>query len=510
MPVASSIKIKFSKATVVDNRGSSVDQVPANSWKLAVGHFEGYMAPVIVHPRPSSETAAHARHRNAYPGQPYAVPIVVQGGAWPFYYELLEGPPGASIGNQLLKVGDKLLALDDYGILNIRNPVEGTYSINIRVTDQNNVVKTIAWSLVVGTPAWLALDKNAGVNGSGTLESPYNTEASLEGKSTKCVLVREGTINASAFAAGLNGFPRVWVPYGDEQVNWKVAAIYCNSTTDLWLSDINLVLDTDGADDQQWFLFDTSSRVTFFRNKFNGANLENTNVTPSNSAILFWADQHAALDSPDNSFYTVIYGNEFKDIRDRDLLLGYSQQYKVIEANKIINYQEGVHSLSHGFYEKTNCDHVTHRRNTSLNSTNTAKLIRWDAYEGNFPMDNFEACYNSYRFAGDADFPLTVGYEQTDFGMHRYIYRNTLFSELTGAIGLTNTLNNAGNKVTISNNVLVTPVTTNHGIELDSYNGQFTDTGNISGIPSGNLVDSNNNLVIRKTPNLGTAGAEVK
>src|SRR6188508_355199 len=137
MPVASSIKIKFSKATVVDNRGSSVDQLPANSWKLAVGHSEGYMTPVIVHPRPDSETGAYARHRNAYPGQPYAVPIVVQGGAWPFYYELLEGPPGSSIGNQLLKVGDKLLPLDDYGILNIRNPVEGTYSISIRVTDQN-------------------------------------------------------------------------------------------------------------------------------------------------------------------------------------------------------------------------------------------------------------------------------------------------------------------------------------------------------------------------------------
>lgn len=479
------------------------------SWQLSAGHFEGYLSPIITFPRPDSETGANARHRNCYTGQSYRIPVIQQGGAWPFYYELTTSPTGATIGNQLTVSGDKLVAGSDYGVITCPSLPAGTHSFTVRVTDQNLVVNTVSWTVVVGTSNWVVLDKSAGTNGSGTLASPFNVESSLSGQSSKCVLIRAGTIDSNAFSAGLNSFPRTWVPYSSEIVNWKVANVYCNSTHDLWLGGINIVLDSSGSAAQQWFLFDTSNRVTFFENLFNGANLENTNGAPSNSAVLFWANQHVALGNISNSFYSNIIGNEFRDLRDRDLVLGYSQQYKTIENNKLTNYQVGAHTLSHGFYEKTNCSSVTHRRNYSTSTTNTAKMSRWDAYAGDFPMDYFEASHNSYRFNGTIDYPITVGYETTDFGTHRYIYRNNFYSASTGCIGLTNTTN-SGNLVTISRNVMMSPVTSNNSIVLDNYNGQYTNTNNVAGNLASGLLDSSNNLVSRLTPNLGTAGAEVK
>lgn len=478
------------------------------SWQLAAGHFESYLSPIIVHPRPNSETGTNARHRNGYTGQAYRVPVVQQGGAWPFYYEIISAPAGVTIGSELAISGDKLVAGADYGIVNWPSPTAGTHTINIRVTDQNLTVNTISWTVVVGTSNWVVLDKSAGTNGSGTLASPYNTESSLSGQSSKCVLVRAGTIDSNALSS-LNGFPRTWVPYNGETVNWKVSGVYGNSVNDFWLSGINIILDSSGSATQKWFWFEQSSRTTFFENLFNGANLDNTNSVPDNSSVLFWQYQSAGLNGVENSLYNVTHSNEFKDIRDRDLILSYSQRYTVNENNKLNNYQTGVNGLAHGFYSKIDAANLTLRRNYSSGTTNTAKLFRWDSYTGTYPVNNNEASHNSYRYYGTQDYAFTLGYEDSDFGTNRFIYRNNVYSNTAAWIGLMNTINNS-NSTTVKNNIAMSPVTANNGIYLDSYNGQLVNSGNINGNLASGILDASNNLVSRATPNLGTAGAEIK
>ena len=67
------------------------------AWILAFGHYVSTlitsMPPVIIYPRPHAETTVNAYCKNAYPGQRWEIPIVVQGGAWPFKYELIEFSP---------------------------------------------------------------------------------------------------------------------------------------------------------------------------------------------------------------------------------------------------------------------------------------------------------------------------------------------------------------------------------------------------------------------------------
>lgn len=73
--------------------------VEAQEWKLPDGNFILAKMPMhIVYPRADSETGAFVRHKFAHPNLRYEIPIGVQGGAWPFKYELLQAPNGATIG----------------------------------------------------------------------------------------------------------------------------------------------------------------------------------------------------------------------------------------------------------------------------------------------------------------------------------------------------------------------------------------------------------------------------
>src|SRR4051812_34834353 len=136
---------------------------------LPAGHSEGYLAPVITYPRPDSETAATARHRINYPGQPYRIPVAVAFGAWPFRYELLTAPTGMTIGSQLQSSGGELVAGPDYGVITWAQPTAGSHSVSVKVTDQTSVVQTVSFTLSVSASGWVFLNPAAATNGSGTL-----------------------------------------------------------------------------------------------------------------------------------------------------------------------------------------------------------------------------------------------------------------------------------------------------------------------------------------------------
>src|SRR5690606_1338391 len=86
----------------LDGGRSETDGGPGDAgvepvWQLAEGHYEGYFPLHVIYPRPDDETQSYARHRHAYPGVRYEIPIGVQFGKWPYRYELIEGPEGARV-----------------------------------------------------------------------------------------------------------------------------------------------------------------------------------------------------------------------------------------------------------------------------------------------------------------------------------------------------------------------------------------------------------------------------
>jgi len=167
----------YYRAVVTDTTGNSATTPnvsattqAAASFQLAVGNFvPAKMAPVLVHPRPDNETNTWARHRKAYPAVPYSIPIGVQGGAWPFKYELTGTvPTGMTVGSVY---GDA-----DYGVVKWPSPTTGTHTLTATVTDQVGTVTNVAWELVVGTAGHIFVDSVSGSDlNDGAIGTPFAT-----------------------------------------------------------------------------------------------------------------------------------------------------------------------------------------------------------------------------------------------------------------------------------------------------------------------------------------------
>ncbi len=125
----------------------------------------------VVLPRPDSETSSLAYHRNAHVGLRYELPIVVQGGSWPFVYELLSAPAGAQLG--------RLHGDANYGIVRWTPSANGPFSFLVRVRDQDNNTVDIAWSGTVSSTWARFVDATNGndASGNGTLAAPWRTLA---------------------------------------------------------------------------------------------------------------------------------------------------------------------------------------------------------------------------------------------------------------------------------------------------------------------------------------------
>jgi len=125
------------------------------------------MPPVIIFPRPDSETASWERHRKTYTGALYEFKVGIQGGAYPGTFELTGSPPaGMTIGEIY---GDA-----DYGKIIWASPTTGTHTIAFKYTDQDLTEVTRTYELVVSTTGFVFLDSVGGNDstGDGSIGTP--------------------------------------------------------------------------------------------------------------------------------------------------------------------------------------------------------------------------------------------------------------------------------------------------------------------------------------------------
>lgn len=299
--------------------GSRVDVVGgANDWQLASGHFvPAKMSPQIIYPRPDAETASYARHRNLYPSLAYRIPVVVQGGAWPFKYELTGNTtlPSASIGGTLTVSGDVQIVGSDYGMIYGTAPASGgPYTVEVKVTDQDGAQVTRSWSVTIGTSAFVFYDStDTGSLNTGTIDEPFNDMASLAGTSysttvngQKIVYMRAGTHALGGFSDSTSGGaarantyyvqtnarkPVAFLAYPGEAVTLSFASnsFEVNGSDDWFFGGIEF----DGNPDRsaephfshQVQAYGTADRIAFFECAFTNYSLyglpSNTSSNPS-------------------------------------------------------------------------------------------------------------------------------------------------------------------------------------------------------------------------------------
>ncbi|MEC7526207.1 MAG: hypothetical protein VYE22_40370 [Myxococcota bacterium] len=162
------------------------------SWLLPEGHYEGHFPLHVIYPRPDEQTRAYARHRHAYPGVLYEIPIGVQFGKWPYRYELLEGPAGARVVRETLQWNgvDAFEVPEGYGVVAWDVPPDGApgpHAFTVRVYDQDHGREgdsyvDVTWTTTVGTEQFVFLDPLGGddATADGTIDAPFREIATLQ------------------------------------------------------------------------------------------------------------------------------------------------------------------------------------------------------------------------------------------------------------------------------------------------------------------------------------------
>ncbi len=311
------------------------------SWQLPAGHYVTAKMPMtLVHPRP--EAAAWAYSRNAHPGIRWEIPIVVQGGAWPFRFTLDDngGADGLAIGSELARrLADGFIVHErtpDYGLLHWDNPQPGDYPIHLHVDDQDGQRLDLQITLKVGTEGWVFVDADNGddLNGSGTVDSPFRTIQRIHDGGTAFtdhrvylsgVVPMDGNHSGGDLAINRGDFrhtPAVWVgkPGADAVLEAYEGRISLTAP-DFYLANLEHRHHIDFFQDHGNYIhmitaWGNTARVTLHDVNFSRFHGNPINADLGNSSIIMFTDQgnprnHVAIVnntlSGDNGIFTSTY-----------------------------------------------------------------------------------------------------------------------------------------------------------------------------------------------------------
>jgi hypothetical protein len=458
-------------------------------WQLPPGHFEPAKLPLEII-APASDIGEQSRYSKAYPGLEYRVPVVVLGGAWPFRYELVEGPSGMSIG--------ETHGTSSYGILSWPSPSAGSVDVSVKVTDQAGATSTVEWTIEVTEDGFLFLDA---VNGSdanpGTLSAPkksvvgwYGTDKYDDSHAGEHVYYRAGTYRTDeapiedGVRIALQGAlkPVVHLAYPGEQVVLDVRnahVTFYGGNSDVYFQGLTIAHAFDANAFKGLAIESNTDRVVIFENVFEKA----TNLAPigSNGTVIF------AGNAGSFGEHWAIVHNDFQDLSNGGAVEIYSVRDSVFEGNTL------SHNAGGGLYLKNSGVRWSVRNNVG-HEDNSNFLLRSDAYNGLGSEHDVEVCWNNYTSSGTG---WELGYEAQDYGTH-WMYRNTW------QVGHHRILNATAGQVFVTRDVVQHDGQHEDGIELDSTSLVPTVEDQLGG--TSGLVDSAGNLTGAHQASLGTHG----
>lgn len=419
---------------------TAVDDVPVvtGDWKLPPGHFVPAKMPMrLVYPRPDNETASWARHRKAYPGLEYRIPVAIQGGAYPFRFQVISGPEGMAIGSTVWD--------PDYGILTW-TPAEssGIYTVKVLVTDQEYNEVTVEFDVRVTTDGFIFLDPNVATSGTGTIDSPLKTFDDLHlgtrhdrTYSGKILYLRGGTHQLTGpedsngnFRISGDNKPLVWLGYPGETVAVDATRAVINMLdsgggNDAFFGGFGLHNSRPDVANSRFFFFGGSNgqRATFFELDFRNL-VRGTAGNDNPGAIVKFAGSYAEN-------FTVI-NSSIQDYRAPMVGSMYQTRYAVIEGNRLGS--SAIGSTHEGIFPKANSDFWSIRRNVSTDqqSFGTAAIHQ---LMGGVDSQRMEIAYNLIVTI-DPSRGTAVRYNWSSgprgYQSTTWVYRNTLLGRLRG------------------------------------------------------------------------------
>lgn len=469
----------------------------------------------FVNTHADANCQARAWHRNSYPGVPWDHMLGVHGGKFPYYVEILDGPSGLTVGDNLTLVGDVYEFGATYMRLALANPIAGSYTMSVRVTDQLGAQVTRTWTHVCSTTAFLFIDPVGGSNSnSGTIASPFLTDQALHGGSAssttyagKLVYVRTGTMilagmGGSHYTFG-GGPPETFVGFPGESPRialrdrWLVCASGCEDTT---IKGIEIFHDTVGwtagtTDRKIISQINAHSRVQVVDCSF--TNYATGSTSQNNPAVIATFDSVKSDLFYHNCEVTGDTGTFMNSFNDANVLLQKINVHNATLANGDTSSNAQVIRL------KDRPSNYTIRLNEIWDTLTWSGNSSCCGIHGQDGANNIDICYNRFKhpaLAGSATRNGAIfqwsGSPPVASVSNIHVYRNSLHQkaryEPDGDIP-------AGQEEW-ENNVI------HLGAEPTS-DGGLTNTGNVA---SGSHLDASVLLTgASRTSYLGTKGAEI-
>ena len=501
----------------------------SGDWLLSASNYVAAKMPMAITFPLNSLASADSYAKNAYTGVRWNIPIIIQGGAWPFKYEIVSngGATGLTIGAELDRTIDGLTGRTlhkvgaDYGVLSLPSPSAGAYSITVRVTDQELNTIDVPISLTVGTAKWLFVDPVGGNDstGTGAIGAPFKTIGKIHGDSNLTttysgyrVYLRAGTTPLDGMATNNNNYnatgtnnPVQFIGYPGESVVLEAYEGWFNlsAADDFYLGDLTYqyaAAYSPGGGTVPIYMvnsFSGSDRSSYFNVDFKDFKGNPFNSGSGNTSILYIAGggtlntgvSHCSLSGQTGTFID-----------------WYATDYSVVEHLDISNVTTGTDDGSSRaiMFLKDSPDHVTLRDCNiwdSISWTETNNYGGIGIY-GQAGATNVEIAYCTLLapFASGRAGAIYNWGNNSEAGLieNIYLYRNSVKERFYWEGGTSYTNFAAGEEVHESN-VLDTGAMPS--------NVQISSSGNVD---SATYFDASMLLTgASRTNYLGTKGAEV-
>jgi hypothetical protein len=478
---------------------------------LPESNFIGAKMPMnLIYPLQDNVTQIHARHRWAHPGMPYIIPIGVQGGAWPFKYELVSAPAGATIGQYY---GD-----EGYGVVSwVPSASSGTESFVVRITDQELNTVEATWNVTIDANQFVFVQDGWAGTRDGTIDAPlesfadwYKGDRADDTYHNKIIVFRGGHYTAYG-ASATNGNVRldaatktpslIGYPGETPVIDCSGAKIFADNgvLNDIFVSGLRFEnARTDVANSHFFWVTGTPQRATWYNNYF--YNLGNGTEGTDNPSAIFISGTSG------DKHFILVKGNTFDKFTNNGSNGSYMDMYRaydvLIEENMMKNSEN-----NYGIWAKVTKAFVTIRANTLIeNITNGGISVHYgDAAPGQ-PHDH-EICWNRVAFnsGNRGSVPLLImGDAPSDTNKNHYnsfIYRNTFYGgrPIVRFVGIEN--------YKVDGNVVV-----GDSLEVWNNNLNIMDTvvSNVVGDKSSGITDTTGSLVgASRSEYLGIAGHEL-
>lgn len=515
---------------------------PTGQWRLAAGHFiPAKMVPNIIFPRPDTETAVWAHNRRAPSAIEWTYRCVVQGGAFPGYWEIVSdgGATGLEFVRQQVPADFHTNGLQGWGRLRWTSPVVGTYVIQIRYTDQDTTTVDRTFTLEVisreNATYFMFLDAAAGndTTGTGAFSSPRRTIAGWYGATKadsthngKQVYYRAGTyLSTDSPVIGATGqqvqIP-AWKPHVHIAYPGEVATMDMNNTAylrfegntgDICFQNLRWVnhhVAESSTTRNQYVRQPSQNRSQYAGNTFVGTT--GAAGSGSNSSCVMFEGGGATAPQ-----YFSICDNTFDAIDDMDYALFYDTSDTVCEGNIAINGQGQPADPGAGglFFKALRISRVTVRANVAIDANIGYQILYFSQFTPGATdvRNDFEFCWNNGRnitseTASEGSGAVGIGQGDGTTGNHYgsfWSYRNNMKNPHITLKGI-----GGGGPFEFENDVIDHSGTYTDGffIDLSSALPAALIKTNLATV--GTLLDPTTNLLTgsARTTYLGTHGCE--